>query len=336
MADNIYTNLDLVNDVVTNVPNRVTYGMWSSGAGTLSTFFTSSEQSASSTDLTNVGKYYKNVYKDAATGSSQVEFSIAYGHIGNSGSVSTDRDKPYQAIYNQYRNILLDSRNGKFTLEDDMELDDIYVINFSRANLKEKLDAGNWELHISGSTNADLKLIDDSGDKTDTKLTVLGEVFNIVSGTINNGAIANSPYYGLAYLDYGILILRPQGIHSSASLNGYATGSSNSHFDQNVQALFQAISGAGNFTARSEELISSAHYFIRVKNKMYNYSSNPTFYSSSDGTLLYEDFSSNPKTFITSIGLYNDTNDMLAVAKLSQPIEKSFDKEALIKIRLDF
>ena len=43
-----------------------------------------------------------------------------------------------------------------------------------------------------------------------------------------------------------------------------------------------------------------------------------------------------PKVFITSVGLYNDASELLAVAKTSQPIQKSFDKEVLIKVKLDF
>jgi hypothetical protein len=44
----------------------------------------------------------------------------------------------------------------------------------------------------------------------------------------------------------------------------------------------------------------------------------------------------NPRTYVTSVGLYNDNNDLLAVAKLNQPIPKTFDKEVSIKIKLDF
>ena len=44
----------------------------------------------------------------------------------------------------------------------------------------------------------------------------------------------------------------------------------------------------------------------------------------------------NPKTFITTIGLYNDNNDLVAVAKLSQPITKDFTKEALVRVKLDY
>jgi len=45
---------------------------------------------------------------------------------------------------------------------------------------------------------------------------------------------------------------------------------------------------------------------------------------------------SQPTTFITTVGLYNDNNDLLAVAKMSQPLAKDFTKEALIRIKLDF
>lgn len=335
----IFTNLNQADDVVTNVPNRVTYGMWSNGAGSLTTFFTSSEQSES---FSTVGKYYHDIRSGSESGSAQVEFSIAYGHYANSGSDVNDRDKAYKAVYAQYRNLLLDSKNEKFKMGDDTYLDQIYVINFSRSNLKEKLDAGNWQLTLSSSDG--LTLIDDSGDSQDNKLSSLGEVFNIVSGTINGGtATHGTEYYGLAYNDYGILILDAAKLSIdeataqwSCSINTLSGSSNDGFYDANTAAFYNAIVSGAGFTARSEELISSAHYFIRVKNKHYNYSSNPTFYSSSDGTLLYDDFAMNPKTFITTVGLYNDDGDLLAVAKTSQPIEKSFSNEALLKVRLDF
>ena len=44
----------------------------------------------------------------------------------------------------------------------------------------------------------------------------------------------------------------------------------------------------------------------------------------------------NPKVYITTVGLYNEANDLVAVAKLSQPIAKDFSKEALIRVKLDY
>ena len=90
------------------------------------------------------------------------------------------------------------------------------------------------------------------------------------------------------------------------------------------------------FTARSAEIISSNHYFLRLNNKEFNYSNNPSFATGSNGQLANQDFENDPKVFVTTVGLYNDSNELLAVAKLSRPLEKSFSKEALLRVRLDF
>ena len=74
----------------------------------------------------------------------------------------------------------------------------------------------------------------------------------------------------------------------------------------------------------------------KKQNREFNFSNNPTFITGSDGTFRESDFETNPRTYITAIGLMNDSNEVLAVAKTSQPIEKSFDKEVLIKVKLDF
>ena len=54
------------------------------------------------------------------------------------------------------------------------------------------------------------------------------------------------------------------------------------------------------------------------------------------GRLRHEHFIHDPKVYVTTIGLYNENNDLVAVAKLSNPILKSFDSEALVKVKLDF
>ena len=105
---------------------------------------------------------------------------------------------------------------------------------------------------------------------------------------------------------------------------------------ENHGKLYDAIVNGGDFEARRTENVSTSHYFVRATNREYNYSNNPTFISGSDNSLRYEAFKKDPKVFITSVGLYNDSSELLAVAKTSQPIAKSFDKEVLIKVKLDF
>jgi len=176
--------------------------------------------------------------------------------------------------------------------------------------------------------------------------------------------------FGLVYPDLGLIILNPDAIspvvgfnpfkgtntgsYSSSIQNFKYTGSyvpfapftaslvaaSGSVHQYNHEALVRsmqiAMRAGYDFQARSSETIASTHYFVRLRNKEFNYSNNPTFYNASNGSIILTDFYKDPKVFVTSIGLYNTQNELLAVAKLSRPLEKSFDKEALIRVRLDF
>jgi hypothetical protein len=104
--------------------------------------------------------------------------------------------------------------------------------------------------------------------------------------------------------------------------------------------LFKAFkadaSGTGYFQARREEEIKSTHYFCRVKNNMFNYSQNPTYFTGTSAELTNTTCIQDPKAYICTVGLYNNNDELLAVAKLSQPLLKSRDREAVIKVRLDF
>jgi hypothetical protein len=91
-----------------------------------------------------------------------------------------------------------------------------------------------------------------------------------------------------------------------------------------------------SFGLNNEEKISSDYVFVRVKNSEFNYTENPSFISGSTGAVLYDLFVNNPTTYVTTIGLYNTSNELLAVAKLSKPLKKDFTKEALIRVKLDF
>ena len=73
-----------------------------------------------------------------------------------------------------------------------------------------------------------------------------------------------------------------------------------------------------------------------MKNAEYNFSNNPSYVTGSVGQLAQSSFVNDPKTYVTTVGLYNDQRELLAVAKLSKPLLKSFSREALIRVKLDF
>ena len=133
--------------------------------------------------------------------------------------------------------------------------------------------------------------------------------------------------------------MNPITLHAHSSMSIASASNANNN---NAEKLFKHISSSkfggsrGYFQARREEVISSSHYFARVGNKMFNFSSNPTYFTASDGSFTQPTFFKNPKSYITQVGLYNDANELLAVAKLSKPLLKSFAREAIVKVKLDF
>jgi hypothetical protein len=338
----IYTRFDPAEDLISNQKEKVSRGLWSDGSGTLKTFHQSTVQSGST------GPYYYDVHNTVSTSAdSKVQFALAYGHIDGSGSLGTNEDTATKAIYSQYRNLVLSPGDTQFTFKTiagSKNSNDIYAITLQRARIREKLDPGNWELNLSGSGGTETRrLIDDSGATTDSSVNAAGRVFNIVSGSIADGVHASGSaeeYAGLVYPDLGILILDPDWLDESCSLS---TGRASNTDNDNAQKFFDIISGSGvtnsgafGFVARNEEEVTSTHYFVRIKNSEYNFSNNPTYTSGSFGDFYNVDFFKDPKSYITTIGLYSDSNELLAVAKLSKPLFKNFNREALVKVKLDY
>lgn len=348
----------LESDLVPGKVEVVTTGLWSGDTGSLTSFFTSSTQAASST-----ADYYLNVYNadPSSDTSATVQYAVAYGERLGSGSVSLSNNDnatiPTKATYAQYRSILLDQDQNRFLFYSSSEAgthpsDDIYVLNVSRARYKEKLDPGNWSLTLSGS-NGTHTFIDDSGKKFNDTVGKAGRVFFIASGSLNLGTEnaatveslidSNGRGFGLFYPDQGIFVFNPAALENvvgssidSGSLGGATRNLSFDYNTQNQYLMHNYIKGGGDFEARRTENVSTSHYFVRATNREFNFSNNPTFVTGSDGTFAESSFEREPRTFITTVGLYNDANELLAVAKTSQPIPKSFDKEVLIKVKLDF
>jgi hypothetical protein len=319
----------------------VTTGLWSGDAGSLTTFFTSSVQNTASSS-----NYYINVYKDnpQSDSSAEVQFAVAYGHTNGSGSqtltVNDDATLASKATYTQYRSILLDPTDDTFTFGANGDSNDIYVLNFSRARYREKLDPQNWTLKLSGS-NGFFTFIDDSGKKFDDEAGTPGRVFNVVSGSLNLGTQEDATIVnptntvGLFYPDKGFIVLKPSSIASIVG-SELEPNLSTSTEQRNHIRLYNSTSASGDFEVRRTENISTQHFFVRATNREFNFSNNPTFANQIDGKFTVPNFTTDPKVYITTVGLYNDSNELIAVAKTSQPIPKSFNREILIKVKIDF
>lgn len=362
VTNGIYKKFGAI-DKVTNRTEIVTSGIWSGDTGSfdVKANFTSSTQVTSTS-----GRYYLDVYNGLANSeAAEVQFSIAYGDASGFGaptlSQNDDSTSPTKATYNQYKNVLLDSSDPFFSIYlsssaagvvvGGMDMTSFYAINVNRARYKERLDPGNISINFSGSLT-DITLIDDSGG-TDENVTTAGRVYNLVSGSLDIGSALtasirnytapNGQGYGLFYPDMGIILLNPAALSSSVDIKLAPANSSipniyhqNNGNNSGSVALLMAISGGMDFQVRRTENVSTSHYFVRANNREFNFSNNPTFVTGSVGAFVNSSFERDPRVYITSVGLYDDANELLAVAKTSQPIAKSFDKEIAIKVKLDF
>jgi hypothetical protein len=348
ISNGIYKKFGSI-DKVTNRTEVVTSGIWSNDAGSLGTFFTSSAQIASDS-----GKYYLDVYNiNPATASAEVQFSIAYAHISG-GAVPTlgqtdSSTLSTKAIYSQFRNLLLDGGDEYFSVYDGTtagghDLNHFYALAVNRARYKEQLDPGNIQIDLSGSTGF-ISLIDDSGQSE--AVGASGRVFNMVSGALNIGTqnegtisspvASNGLGFGLFYPDAGVILLNPSAINAAIGASFVSASAANTYSNvTNMRTMYEALKKGEDFQARRTENVSTSHYFVRANNREFNFSNNPTFVSGSTGQFKNVTFEKDPKVYITSVGLYDDANELLAVAKTSKPIEKSFDKEVAIKVKLDF
>ena len=342
----VFQRFDEDNDVVKNQRTVVSSGVFTGGSGTLTSFFSQSAQGASTGSYIDV--YHQDPTSGVATAdTAEIQFSLGYAHREGSGSAGNTTKlnsggRQTAALYRQFANVILPSLTTKFTFANTTTgSNDFYFISFQRVRQREKIDPGNWELHLSGSGNTStIKLIDDSGATTNPTVNEAGRVFNVVSGSISTGtavtetaaASETGGAYGLFYPDLGIILLHP---HTLALNGGLKTTRSTDTFDGNPHNFFLSVATGSYFQVRREEEISSTNFFCRVNNQRFNFSNNPTF-SDTNGDLTQQTFVRDPKTFITQVGLYNDNNDLLAVAKVSKPLLKSYSREAIIKVKLDF
>jgi hypothetical protein len=378
----VFSVFDQYEDILENQKEVKQIPLFSNGNSFIIELYTSSYQ-------TSLQKQY---YLDLTTakGSKNIEFSIAYGHIHGSGSMSgSTYTYPSKAIYSQYKQLLLEPQETSFKFSDGTTSDSIYVINFKRERFRHRIDPGNWSLMLSeldGSnwsnneyTGSKIRakgsfgynegtiyrfgLYDDSNisyDNLDEFLTPITK-YNVIPkpGLVQrtNGepvlptTVITTSSFGLIYPYLGIIVLDANKLNTYFSFNT-VTGS-NINGDNPLKLFtslwmtYLPLNGAEEeeitqlprtsfFSGYSNEILNSSYYFCNIKNTDFNFSTNPSFTSGSLGDLRQKTMVGDPKVFITTVGLYTKNQELVAVAKLSKPILKTFYTEAIIKVKINW
>jgi hypothetical protein len=323
--------------------DSITSTMWSTGTATLTNFFTSSVQVGSS-----AGNFYYSVYQTGSTlSNAEVQFDIAYADSLGSGSALYNNAvpgvSPTKTIYGQYRSLILEDENSNFIFGKGNNVltgSNFWVINLERARYKQSIFPGSLNLKLFGSGIQSLFLTDDSLDNPVSQFLGSTRVYQLISGSngtagslSNSGYVAGSGSYGLVFPDLGTILINPAAVSQSINLS---PSRSNNSDGLNNTKLFTAISGGASFTLNSQETLTSDYVFVRARNSEFNYSENPSFIAGSTGEVIYDNFINAPQVYLTTIGMYNDSNELIAVAKMSRPLLKDFTKEALVRVKLDF
>lgn len=206
-------------------------------------------------------------------------------------------------------------------------------------------------LHITGSD--DVKILTDINSVTNKEYTFGGQVSTIV-----DSANTGTPL-GLLFLDKGVLVMDiSRSFDQAVLLEGMIDA-----VDVSGQAAFSASLGELLSSASIDDIvdhiastrfkgndetsiafqnitnINSTIYFCRLGADEFNYSSNPTYTDADNRIIVIDEGQEDVQqsfTFVTSVGLYNASDDLLAVAKVSRPIFKAPDRDVNLRIRSDF
>jgi hypothetical protein len=153
-----------------------------------------------------------------------------------------------------------------------------------------------------------------------------GSPFGLTGSFIDSSNTANK--IGTVFYDHGIIILHGGSGSSSALISSSSGFSINSSYAARPNDISLV-----SFRFQTRNILKRSTFFCRALNYQYNYTTNPTA-RNSDGSLI-SSLSTNPATYITTVGLYGDDGTLLAVGKLSTPTKKSFTDESIFKVSID-
>jgi hypothetical protein len=290
-------------------------------------------------------------------------FDLTVGYSSQSSlSQSSPNTYAQQAkkinLYNQMAQVLVGYDDvgavREFDADGDLfggdKIKEAFFINFARLLGKDEVKKGSFSITLmTGATpsirqaTVDTLTISDSGSVNDYRVNSPAGEYGILY--VQRGGADVAPHKaGLIYYQAGVVVLTASVIGGefgppasasynfnahSASVDSLLSGSSISGACDGIRNVVQTLS----FNNTTE--LNSTIYFCRAAHNEYNYSSNPTYLSESK--LVVKNKSSDlPVSYITSVGLYSADNELLAVAKLSEPLKKTPSNELTLRVRLDY
>jgi len=295
--------------------------------------------------------------------------SVHY-NVANSTQVAKKKN-----IYNQMAQVLMgyDHTGSVQRFDEDgnitdvgTKLDNVFFMNFSRLLVKDEIKKGSFELEMSvdGAVNYAgqqfiqanrIKITDFSGSDGYLVNSPVGEygVLYATASATNSQVLKSNLRHpcGLLFYQAGVAVISGSifndedlgGILNNTAGHTLMLGPSSDAEGFIAVLTGSEISGAAdnirnrlyNVQFNNTVELNSTIYFCRMNHNEFNYSTNPTYLN--NGKIRVKTKSSDvPIAYVTSIGLYNSNNELMATAKLSEPLRKDPSQEYTIRCRLDF
>ena len=280
------------------------------------------------------------------------------GDFGPNGQYSKKRniyDQMAQVLnpYDISGNIKMFDKDGNLATSDaDSMWSEAIFVNFARLLTKDEVKKGTFSISfLTGGTTAangragSMTLSDYGASSSFLVNSPTGEYGLLY--TASSDSTDTSKVVGHVYYQAGIAVVTPYifsenplepggddapfGEEGATAAMGYVlTASSIDTFADGVRNRLVNI----EFNNTTE--LNSTIYFCRANTGDYNYSANPTYLSSSKIRVKGDNPFAQPVSYITTIGLYSPNNELLAVAKLSEPLKKTPSNELTLRVRLDY
>ena len=297
------------------------------------------------------------------------DITVGYSTGSTYAAAASEQNTKKINIYNQMAQVLVGYDVSGSIREFDFsgsaspsgeKMQEAFFINFSRMLTKDEIKKDSFRLQFFTMTtdtgeldptqrdHASIITIGDYNAANTYKTnSPAGEYGLLYTSSQNIGTDPNNHIMGHLYYQAGIAVIQ-SGIIASVAPTSNTDGTANttSAITASVANLFKSgtIDQAANgfrfglydadFNNTTE--LNSSIYFCRANNSEFNYSANPTYLSSSQIVVKGNNPMANPVSYVTSVGLYSPDNELLAVAKLSEPLKKSPANELTLRVRLDY
>lgn len=279
-------------------------------------------------------------------------FDITVGYDESSslsGSANVTQNAKKINMYNQFSQVLLGftgSANNVRKFELDLLLDEVGVmnesifLNFSRLITKDQIKKGTFSIALgTGSWSGPFAKVKTLTDVSASDTGGTTNTFGGDYGVLFDNVVKDGRGLGVVFYQAGIAILSTASFDgvtdfysASAGTSSIAQAFVSSSITASCDALRHRLQ---NVTFNNTTEINSSIYFCRVPHNKYNHSANPTYVSSS--TIRVKSVNTDtPVSYITTVGLYSADNQLMAMAKLSEPLKKDPTNEITLRVRLDY